>query len=204
MQKYFNLNIVDNEITSKIEDTIDKLSEKGLIIQELDEINWPYNPLDIFMIMWQAGAANLARKIKHSDYKKMEPSILKFIENGNKFSMFDIMDVEEKRAANAIHMKNIFTDFNAIIGPTLPVLPFSNTKNVPDGCSSESLFSWLPFTYPFNLTKNPSSNLNIGFSISGLPIGLQIVSDIYEDKNCFELAFFIEDLVNLTNKWPKI
>ena len=80
----------------------------------------------------------------------------------------------------------------------MPVLPFNTEKNVPDGFKKDQLFSWLPFTYPFNLPKNPASTININFSKSGLPIGLQIVADMYEDKTCFELAYFIEQSMGLT------
>jgi len=99
-------------------------------------------------------------------------------------------------------MKKIYTNLNAIIGPTLPVLPFDTNKNVPNGFPEKDLFSWLPFTYPFNLTKNPASNINVNFSDSGLPIGLQIVTDIHKDKSCFDLAFFIEEVLGITKKWP--
>ena len=68
----------------------------------------------------------------------------------------------------------------------------------------EDLFSWLPFTYPFNLTKNPASTINVNFSKSGLPVGLQIVADIYKDKMCFELAHYIEKCMGLVDKWPKL
>ena len=91
-----------------------------------------------------------------------------------------------------------------MIGPTLPVLAFNSNNNVPNGFSEEELFSWLPFTYPFNLTKNPACNVNGNFSKSGLPIGIQIVSDIYKDKKCFELAFFIEQVTGLNDKWPQL
>ena len=74
-------------------------------------------------------------------------------------------------------------------------------------CSYEKkdkLFSWLPFTYPFNLTKNPSCSLNVGFSKLGLPIGMQIVADVYKDKICFDLAYFIEQLIAISDTWPTL
>ena len=37
------------------------------------------------------------------------------------------MDAEAKRAENAAHIKKVFQEVEAIIGPTLPVLSF-NTK----------------------------------------------------------------------------
>ena len=152
--------------------------------------------------MWQSGAANLARKISLKDSYNLEPSFSNFVEKGKQYTMFDFMDAEAKRAENALHLKKIFRNVDAIVGPTLPVLPFNSGQNVPEGFKEEQLFSWLPFTYPFNLTKNPASTINVNFSNSGLPIGLQIVADIYKDKTCFELAYFIEQTMGLTDIWP--
>ncbi len=114
------------------------------------------------------------------------------------------MDAEAKRAENSMHMKKVFSEIDALIGPTLPVLAFNTDNNVPKGFPDDDLFSWLPFTYPFNLTKNPACNVNANFSKSGLPIGMQIVADIYKDKTCFELAFFLEQVMKLTDKWPNL
>ena len=56
----------------------------------------------------------------------MDPTFINFIERGNKYSIFDLMDAEAKRAENATHMKKVFSKVDAIIGPTLPVLPFNS------------------------------------------------------------------------------
>ena len=202
MDKYFDLNLMECEVLEKIDDAVVVLRKNGLQILEIDSINWPHNPLEIFLVMWQSGASNLARKINKEDYSKLEPSFLRFVEKGNQYTMFDLMDAETKRAENAIHLKQIFSNIDAMIGPTLPALPFNSYKNVPEGFEEDDLFSWLPFTYPFNLTKNPASTINVNFSKSGLPIGLQIVADMYKDKACFELAHFIEQSMELTDKWP--
>ena len=114
------------------------------------------------------------------------------------------MDADAKRAENAAYMKRVFSKFDALIGPTLPVLPFNSDDNIPNGFNEDQLFSWLPFTYPFNLTKNPACSMNVNFSKSGLPIGMQIVANIYDDKKCFDLGYTIEKLIRLYNKWPKL
>ena len=204
MDKYFDVNLMDSEVLENIEDSIVSLKKNGLQIFEIDAINWPHNPLEVFLVMWQSGAANLARKISKKDYNNLEPSFLNFVEKGKQYTMFDFMDAEAKRAENSVHLRKIFSNTDAIIGPTLPVLPFNSDENVPKGFKDDELFSWLPFTYPFNLTKNPASTINVSFSKSGLPVGLQIVADIYKDKTCFELAHFIEQSFGLVNSWPKL
>ena len=202
MDKYFDTNLMESEVLQKIEESIRSLKKSGLEILEIDSINWTHNPLDVFLVMWQSGAANLARKISLKDSYNLEPSFSNFVEKGKQYTMFDFMDAEAKRSENALHLKKIFRNVDVIVGPTLPVLPFNSGQNVPEGFNEEQLFSWLPFTYPFNLTKNPASTINVNFSNSGLPIGLQIVADIYKDKTCFELAYFIEQTMGLTDIWP--
>ena len=71
-------------------------------ILEIDTIDWPHNPLEIFMVLWQVGAANLARKISKEDYEKLEPTFQNFIEEGKKFTLFDYMDAEAKKGRKCI------------------------------------------------------------------------------------------------------
>ena len=58
------------------------MRKNGLQILEIDTIDWPHNPLEIFMVLWQAGAANLARKISKEDYSKLEPTFLILLKKG--------------------------------------------------------------------------------------------------------------------------
>ena len=204
MEKYFDTNLIEKEVVNKIDETVYFLSENGLHIENTELIDWPNNPHKIFIAMWQAGAANLARKINENDFSNMDSSLINFIEKGKGYSIYDLMDADAKRAENATHMKRVFSKFDILIGPTLPVLPFNTNDNTPTGFEEDELFSWLPFTYPFNLTKNPASSLNVNFSNSGLPIGMQIVANVYDDKKCFDLAYIIEKLMQLHTKWPKL
>ena len=204
MEKYFDTNLMEKEVANKIDETVAFLSENGLHIENTELIDWPNNPHKIFIVMWRAGAANLARKINENDISNLDSSLINFIEKGKGYSIYDLMDADAKRAENATHMKRVFSKFDILIGPTLPVLPFNTNDNTPTGFEEDELFSWLPFTYPFNLTKNPACSLNVNFSNSGLPIGMQIVANVYDDKKCFDLAYIIEKLMQLHTKWPKL
>ena len=128
MEKFFDVTLMEIEVLEKIEESVEALRKNGLQILEIDTIHWPHNPLEIFMVLWQVGAANLARKISKKDYEKLEPTFQNFIEEGKKITLSDYMDAEAKRAENASQIKKIFQDLEAIIGPTLPVLPFNTNR----------------------------------------------------------------------------
>ena len=44
--------------------------------------------------------------------------------------------------------------------------------------------SWTPFTYPFNLTRQPAATVPCGLTKAGLPVGLQIIGPPYDDAPC--------------------
>ncbi len=203
MKNFFNHISLENSIDVVYENIFKELKKAGLQLTFDSKIIWPNNPADIFKIMWYVGAANLSKKIDKEEFSKIDENFLKFIDEGNKFSVFDFLAAEARRAENATYLSNLFEKFDVLIGPTMPVLPLECDDVIPKNYESKDLFSWTPFTYPFNLTKHPSSTINCGFSSSGLPIGIQVVAPHYEDKRCFQVSAYLEKVFSITNKWPK-
>ena len=112
-------------------------------------------------------------------------------------SVFERYAIREK-------MRMFFEKYDLLITPTLPCPAFKAGQNVPENFPDRNIVSWVYYTYPFNLTKNPACNINVNYSKSGLPIGMQIGGDIYDDKTCFELAFLIEEIMDISDKWPNL
>jgi aspartyl-tRNA(Asn)/glutamyl-tRNA(Gln) amidotransferase subunit A len=57
---------------------------------------------------------------------------------------------------------------------------------------------WTPFTYPFNLTRQPAATVPCGLTKAGLPIGLQIVGALYDDARVLHAARAFER----ARPWP--
>ena len=203
MKNFFNQISLEDSVEVVYENILKKLKQEGLQLTFDSKINWPNNPADIFKTMWYVGAANLSKKIDDEEFSKIDENFLQFIDEGNKYSVFDFLAAEAKRAENASYLSYLFEKFDVLIGPTMPVLPLECDEVIPKDYKSKDLFSWTPFTYPFNLTKHPSSTINCGFSSSGLPIGIQVVAPHYEDKRCFQISAYLEKVFSLTNIWPK-
>jgi aspartyl-tRNA(Asn)/glutamyl-tRNA(Gln) amidotransferase subunit A len=48
--------------------------------------------------------------------------------------------------------------------------------NTPDAMLYPEWYDWTPYTWTFNLTKQPCSSVPWGFDAAGLPVGVQVVA----------------------------
>ena len=53
---------------------------------------------------------------------------------------------------------------------------------------------WTPFSYPFNLTRQPAATIPCGTTKGGLPVGLQLVGRLYDDATVLRAARAYESL----------
>jgi aspartyl-tRNA(Asn)/glutamyl-tRNA(Gln) amidotransferase subunit A len=53
---------------------------------------------------------------------------------------------------------------------------------------------WTPFSFPFNLTQQPAASIPCGFTVQGLPVGLQIVGAKYRDDLVLRVARAFESV----------
>ncbi len=84
--------------------------------------------------------------------------------------------------------------YNALLTPTLtrPAMQLGTFPSRP-GNYTDELFTWLPFTFPFNSTGQPAFSVPNGFSKAGLPIGLQIVGRPNDEAGIISIAAAFEE-----------
>ena len=52
----------------------------------------------------------------------------------------------------------------------------------------QSMLGWTPFSYPFNLSQQPAITVPCGLTISGLPMGMQVVGPMFGDALVLRVA----------------
>jgi aspartyl-tRNA(Asn)/glutamyl-tRNA(Gln) amidotransferase subunit A len=97
--------------------------------------------------------------------------------------------------------KTIFSDYDLIISPTSPILPFVCGEKI-----SNPLEMYLAdiYTINMNLSELPGLSLPCGFSKKGLPIGLQFVGPHFEEAKIFKAAYALEQDLGIANRIPDI
>jgi len=91
-------------------------------------------------------------------------------------------------------MQSFHQRHDLLLTPTLPIPAFSAGLLTPDVTRYRNWYDWTPFTWPFNMTRQPASSCPCGVTAAGLPIGLQIIGPVYGDaavlraSRCFETS----------------
>jgi len=86
-----------------------------------------------------------------------------------------------KRNALGTLMREFMTRFDLLATPAVAVPAFESRPAGAVPMTPESMLSWTPFTYPFNLTQQPAITIPCGLTSTGLPVGLQLVGPAHGD-----------------------
>ena len=85
-----------------------------------------------------------------------------------------------------------FRDF--LLTPAVSVPAFAADEARPPNWAPGGgvLASWTPFSYPFNWSGNPAVSIPCGFTLEGLPVGLQIVARRFDDLGVLQASAAFE------------
>jgi aspartyl-tRNA(Asn)/glutamyl-tRNA(Gln) amidotransferase subunit A len=81
-----------------------------------------------------------------------------------------------------------FKNFDVLVGPTMPLLPFNIGEKIGDPLT---LYMCDILTVPANLTGYPAISVPCGFQ-DGLPIGMQIIGKPFEEETILRVAYAYE------------
>jgi aspartyl-tRNA(Asn)/glutamyl-tRNA(Gln) amidotransferase subunit A len=152
----------------------------------------------VFQTFWFAGAASLMSQFSPEQKRLMDPSLVATGEAGTKITLSDYFAAVKAREAMGLAMAKFHERYDLLALPTLPLPAFEAGRLTPATESGEGWVDWTPFTYPFNLTKQPAATVPCGLTSAGLPAGLQIVGRLYDDMTVLRAAAAFE----AAHPWP--
>jgi aspartyl-tRNA(Asn)/glutamyl-tRNA(Gln) amidotransferase subunit A len=60
------------------------------------------------------------------------------------------------------------------------------------------------YTAPFNLASTPALSINCGFTVEGLPVGLQIAGKPFDESTVFQVAAAYEQATDWSSRRPPV
>lgn len=191
----------DQRVVSIMNDNLKKLQSLGAIIEEINIPEIEYSVSIYYIIAPAEASSNLARYdgiryglkterkdinaktiFTHTRTEGFGEEVKRRIVIGNFVLSSGYYDAYYKKAQKARivlsnQFKEKFKNFDFLVTPTSPVLPFKIGENVNNPLA---LYVADLSTIPVNLAGLPALSLPIG-NIDGLPVGMQLIANRFND-----------------------
>ncbi len=165
------------------------LQDAGAIVEDADP-NLP-DTRTIFGRVWGAALARLAAQFGDNERGLLDQGLLEVAESQGGLSAIAFMDAEVMRAAAGHAMAMLHQRFDLVLCPTVPGPP--PLADVPTVDPVSALWTeWAPWTFTFNLTRQPAITVPMGLSDAGLPLSAQIAAAQYRDDLVLRAARVVE------------
>jgi aspartyl-tRNA(Asn)/glutamyl-tRNA(Gln) amidotransferase subunit A len=182
------------EIIDKATQTFESL---GAIIEPVEDV-FASDPVDVWMAEFYASIGTRLAPILDKQRDLLDPAVVAILEKATSLDLRTYYTKVFERYALRERMRQFFERYDLLLSPTLAVASLDVGKNVPDSRPDRDLVSWVYYTYPFNLTGEPSATVCAGFS-DGMPVGLQLTGRSHDEYSVVRAAAAFEG----TRQMPK-
>jgi aspartyl-tRNA(Asn)/glutamyl-tRNA(Gln) amidotransferase subunit A len=184
---------VEADIARVVAEAVSLFRELGATVEEAEpEIGT--NCGITFANHWFPGAANALRGFSAEQRALMDPGLCEIAASGARLPLLDYLASVKEREQLGVRMNQFHEKWDLLLTPTTPMAAFQAGVECPVMADGSRWTDWTPFTYPFNLTRQPAASLPCGFTAAGLPVGLQIVGPSYGDAAVLRAARAFEKL----------
>ena len=177
---------VDPDIAAACAAATRQFEQLGATVDEVREI-FP-SPREALMTLWAAGEARVLAGFPAEKHKLCDPGLVAMAAIGDKISSVEYLGADVARTALGIRMGEFHERWDLLLTPTMPVPALPVGQDLNDPAQEEQWFDWSPFSYPFNMTRQPAASIPCGLTSAGLPIGLQIVGPLYAEDRVLRAA----------------
>ncbi|MGE0259691.1 MAG: amidase [Alphaproteobacteria bacterium] len=186
------------EVRGAIERAAAVFADLGATVEPADP--FAESPRAIFEPLALAGFWALLRAQTPEKEALMDPGLVAECRRGQAVTQEQYVEAVLKRTMLGAALRQFFDRYDLLLSPAMPmVAPYADPRD--DGRPNPKTYGWdwVPYTYAFNLTKNPSASIPCGFA-EGLPIGLMVTGPLYEDLAVLQACAAYEAAVG--KAWP--
>ncbi|RBQ21215.1 amidase [Spongiactinospora rosea] len=192
----------DPAVEAAVTRAVEVLADLGAKVEEVDP--GFADPIEAFQTLWCAGAAKTLDRYQDADLSRVDPGLLRSGESGRAVSVPAYLDALAVCTDLGIRMARFHERYDALVTPATPITAFAAGRDQPDGSPSEVWAAWTPYTYPFNMTRQPALSVPCGLTGDGLPVGLQIVTARHQDALALRIGHAYEQCARWTDAVPPL
>src|SRR5437762_479455 len=169
----------------------------GAVVEHAD----PFvdSPSAIFEALAGAGFAALLRAMPPDKVPLMDPGLVETCRRGEAVTLEQYVEAIGRRVALGQALRQFFDRYDLVLSPAMPIPAAYADPRQDDAPNPNNFRDWMPYTYPFNLTKNPSASIACGFA-EGLPLGLMMTGPLWDDLGVLQACRAYEEAAGPA--WP--
>ncbi|MXZ38532.1 MAG: amidase [Holophagales bacterium] len=153
----------------------------------------------IFRTLRASLFADKLRPLFPGQHAQMKDTVIEEVERGLALTGPDIATAQAERTRLHGRVVDFFERYDALLLPTVQVLPFDVDEPYPvaiEGQPMTSYTDWMASCYSITVTGCPAISVPCGVGSSRLPVGLQIVTPRGTDRQTLAIAAALETAVS--------
>ncbi|MGH7159362.1 MAG: amidase [Acetobacteraceae bacterium] len=172
-----------------LEHAAHRLRAAGAVVEEID----PELPdtRAIFGRVWGVALARLVASFPEGERGRLDPGLVEVAAREGAMTVADFLDAEAQRLETAHRMAALHQRYELVLCPTVPNPP--PLADAPTRNPVEALWQeWAPWTFTFNLSRQPAISVPMALDELGLPRSVQIAAALYRDDLVLRAARTLE------------
>ncbi len=180
---------IDAAGIAAVEDAAILLAQAGAIVEEavadLPDIR------TVFGRVWGVALSRLVSQVPEPDRAKLDPGLLDVATAEGHMLATDFVGAEAVRLQAAHVMAKLHARYDLLLTPTVPTGPPLAMEPTTDPV--RALWTqWAPWTFLYNLTRQPAVTIPLPPGADGLPRSVQLAAPLYRDDLALRGAWAIE------------
>ena len=184
---------IDREVRAAAEAAATALANAGCNVESIRSF-LTEEMLDGMCRFFEARSYNDYMQLPAARRQKVLPFIAEWCSwRAAKFSGRDMMQAYNQVLSMREAAVGASRQYDFLLSPTSPILPYEAELPAP-GNDSHNALPHIAFTVPFNMSEQPAASINWSYSRDGLPIGVQLIGQRFDDAGVLRLAKLVEKI----------
>ena len=194
---------VNDEVRAAAAAAAKALESAGCVVEEMASFLTP-QMLDGMGRFFEARSYNDFVQLPAAKQAKVLPFIAEWCTwRARAFSGRDVMQAYGQVMAMREAAVAACQRYDFVVSPVSPILPYAAESAAP-GDDPHDALPHIAFTVPYNMSEQPAASLNWITSRDGLPIGVQLIGQRFDDLGVLRLARALEGLRPAQRPWPEL
>jgi len=192
---------VDAEIRRAVEQAARLFEQAGAIVEPMQPF-MSQAMLDGMDHFWRMRSFTDLNALRAEQRDKVLPYIRAWADSAAGFSGEHVFRAFSQFHATRVAAVAACARFDYVLSPVAPNMPAPAEDPSPTNDPLRPL-EHIGFTVPFNMSEQPAASINCGYSSAGLPIGLQIAGQRFDDLGVLQVARAFEQIRATQRDWPE-